>query len=129
MPPSTVTKTILIVEDDPAAQYIFDTALRHAGYRTVVAPDSDSVLNRLDELEADLIIMDLGLPGAVDGFDLTALLRQDPRTRDIPILVITVFAFEDDARRAREAGCTSFITKPVEPRAVLAEIERLLGAA
>jgi two-component system, cell cycle response regulator DivK len=127
--PTTLTKTVLLVEDEEAAQHIFTTTLTYAGYHALVAPDAATGLRLLDEVRPDLIIMDIGLPGAMDGFELTARLRQDPRTRDVPIMVVTVYAFDHDAQRARDAGCTAFITKPVEPTKVLAEVERLIGPA
>jgi two-component system, cell cycle response regulator DivK len=122
-------KTVLIVEDDESAQYIFGTILQSGGYRTLTARDAHAAQALLAESLPDLIIMDVGLPGEVDGFELTRRVRSDPATRDLPILVITVYTFESDQRQAEAAGCTKFMPKPVVPSDVLTEVERLIGPA
>jgi two-component system, cell cycle response regulator DivK len=125
----SLEKTVLLVEDEESARYIFGTILEHAGYRTLKARDAAAGFRILDADQPDLIIMDLGLPGEVDGFRMTEMLREDPRTRDVPIVVVTVFAFEHDEQRARAAGCTSFLAKPVQPSEIVAEVRRLIGPA
>jgi CheY-like chemotaxis protein len=124
--PPGMPKTILIVEDDPSATYIFDAMLTHVGYRSVVVGTGHDALRRLSEALPDLLIVDLGLPGNIDGFDLTAAVRRE-YSLDLPILVVTVHAFPRDMERAWEAGCTAFMSKPVAPTTVVDKVRELIG--
>ena len=74
----------------------------------------------------DLILMDISLP-EIDGWEATKILRQDPLTRDIPIIALTAHALADDRERANAMGFSSYLAKPIEPRAVVAEVRRWLG--
>jgi DNA-binding response OmpR family regulator len=121
-------KTVLVVEDDPSATYIFETMLAHAGYRPIVAGNARDALRRLGEMTPDLMLVDLGLPGDMDGIGLTTAVRRD-HSPDLPILVVTVHVFPNDVERAWEAGCTDFMCKPAAPSEVLRRISQLIGPA
>jgi two-component system, cell cycle response regulator DivK len=120
-------KTILVVEDDASATYIFEAMLTHAGYGCVLVGNAREALRRLGEIQPDLVLVDLGLPGEMDGFELTATVRREHGTA-LPILVVTVHVFAEDQQRAWEAGCTAFMSKPVTPTAVVDKIRELIGA-
>jgi two-component system, cell cycle response regulator DivK len=120
------SKTVLIVEDDASATYIFETILTHAGYRCHTMSTGHDALRRLSEVAPDLVLVDLGLPGDIDGFELTAAVRRD-YSPDLPILVVTVHVYPHDVERARKAGCTAFMSKPVAPLAVLDKVRELIG--
>lgn len=128
MPDSVRTraKSVLIIEDDEASQFIFSTILDHSGYRTLSARSAEEAARLLAEDTADLVIMDIGLPH-VDGFTLTERIRADPRTQDLPVLVVTVHVFPDDVRRAENAGCTDFMAKPADPMDVLERVIDMIG--
>jgi CheY-like chemotaxis protein len=119
-------KTVLVVEDDEASQYILGTILRHRGYNVVSATSAAAASRVLESSRPDLVIMDIGLPG-VDGFALTESIRADPRTRDLPVLVVTVHVFPQDVRRAYEVGCSDFMAKPVDPLAVVDRVRSMIG--
>ena len=70
--------------------------------------------------------MDISIP-EMDGWEATRILRGDPVTKDVPIVALTAHALEDDRERAAEVGFSSYLAKPIEPRAVLAEVRRLIG--
>jgi CheY-like chemotaxis protein len=123
---SVSPRSVLLVEDDEASQYILATLLRHVGYHTLVARTAAAAMKILERQPPDLVIMDIGLPG-VDGFALTERIRSDPRTRDLPVLVVTVHVFPEDIQRAAQAGCTGFMAKPVDPLAVVARVKSLIG--
>lgn len=121
-------KTVLIVEDDPASLDIFTTILRHGGYAVLTARTvAEGVQVALEHIP-DLVVVDIGLPDGL-GFGVLYELTDDPSTEHIPLVVCTVHVFEADQQRARRAGCDVFLRKPVEPRQLLAEIDRLLRAA
>ena len=119
-------KTILLVEDDEASQYIFSALLQHRGYETAVAPNALTGFDQIRELQPHLIIMDIGLP-EIDGITMTRMLKADPATCDIPILVLTVFAFDRDREEALAAGADRFVAKPAEKDELYALVEELIG--
>jgi CheY-like chemotaxis protein len=74
----------------------------------------------------DIITTDIGLPGGTDGCELTTQLKNDTRTRNIPVIAVTAWAVGGHVERARAAGCDSVMVKPVFPTELLTEIQRLL---
>lgn len=117
---------VLLVEDDEASQYIFGTILTHRGYSVRYARSGPQGLRMLRETAPDVVVLDIGIP-EMDGFEVLEHIRADPQTRDLPVVVVTVHVFEADQRRAVEAGCDVFLKKPLEPSALVNELERLLG--
>lgn len=77
----------------------------------------------------DLVLLDLMLPGQYDGFEVCRLLRANPGTRAVPVVIISALEDEDSKARAREAGASAYYTKPFSPIALLKEIERLKNQA
>ena len=75
-----------------------------------------------------LILMDLQMPG-VDGFELTRRLKADPATRDIVIVAVTAYAMKGDEERARAAGCDGYLSKPIDTRALPAQVEGWLATS
>jgi two-component system cell cycle response regulator DivK len=73
----------------------------------------------------DLILMDIQLPG-IDGYEATRRIRANPDLSHIPIIAVTSYALSGDAGKAREAGCTGYITKPYSPRQLLATVRGFL---
>jgi CheY-like chemotaxis protein len=69
--------------------------------------------------------MDVSIP-VIDGLEATRILKADPSTAAIPIVALTAHALAEDRRRASEAGCDSYLSKPAEPKKVLAEVKRML---
>ncbi len=104
---------ILIVDDHPLNLKLARLILAAEGYEIRTAEDADSTLQVLATFTPRMILMDLQLPG-VDGFELTRRLKADPATAGIMIVALTAFAMKGDERRAREAGCDGYITKPVD---------------
>jgi twitching motility two-component system response regulator PilH len=122
------SKTVLIVEDDPASLDIFETILRHGGYQVVTAQSGAECLERARALLPDAVVLDIGLPDGL-AFGVLGELSDDPATEAIPLIVCTVHVFEHDQIRARRAGADEFLVKPVEPRDLLDAVNRLLRAS
>ena len=120
--------TVLLVEDNADIREIYGTALRSDGYAVVLAADGEEGIRLARSVAPRLILMNVALP-LVDGWKATAILKQDPRTRDIPIVAVTAFTRSRDRLRARSLGCTSYLPKPCEPSRLLEEVRRILGAA
>ena len=119
------SKTVLIVEDDPASLDIFQTILRHGGYEVASAGSCAEGLERVHELRPDVVVVDIGLPDGL-AFDVLDELSGDPSTDPIPLIVCTVHVFEHDQVRARRAGADVFLKKPVDPRVLLEAVNRVL---
>jgi CheY-like chemotaxis protein len=117
---------VLLVEDNEDNRIIYSTVLRHIGYEVVEALDGVQAVALARSVLPDVILMDISIPG-MDGWEATKVLRQDPLTHDIPIIALTAHALADDRERASQVGFTAYLAKPIEPRAVVAEIRRWIG--
>jgi CheY-like chemotaxis protein len=124
--PASTGQTLLLVEDNEDNRIIYSTVLRHVGYNVVEAFDGTQAIELARSVLPDLILMDISIPG-VNGWEATRILRNDPATCTIPIIALTAHALADDRVRATEVGFTAYLAKPIEPRAVLAEVRRWLG--
>jgi len=119
-------QSILIVEDDQDSREIYREILLHSGFEVETAASGTEALRLVGEKHPDVILMDISIP-EMDGWAVTSELRDDPRTTDIPVIIVTAYAFRADRIRAEGLGCASFLTKPCEPSRILAEIQRVLG--
>jgi CheY-like chemotaxis protein len=129
MPPETMPpETILIVDDDPICLAVAGLALRTAGFETRTAADGLEALDVLDALQPVLILSDIQMPN-MDGFELARRTRQIPRFRNTPIVALTAFDAPDTEQRARDAGFTAYMKKPIHAVSLAARLRRLLEAA
>jgi two-component system cell cycle response regulator DivK len=119
---------VLLVEDNEDNRTIYSTVLRYLGYQVIEAVDGLQAIALARSERPDIVLMDISIPG-IDGWEATRVLREDPATRAIPIVALTAHALADDRERAAKAGFTSYLAKPIEPNAVVAEVRRLIGPA
>lgn len=119
---------VLIVEDSPTQAMVLDDMLRGHGVTSAVAPNALDALARLKERLPALVIADAGMPG-VDGAELCRRIKADPRTRGVPVMLLTPLAGPEDVLRAVECGADCFFAKPYDERALLARIEYILANA
>jgi CheY-like chemotaxis protein len=106
---------ILVVEDNERNLKLVRDILQFAGYEVISARSGEQGVAFAREQAPDLVLMDLQLP-AMDGTEALRILREDPLTRDIPIVAVTAFAMKDDRERALDAGFDSYIEKPISVR-------------
>jgi CheY-like chemotaxis protein len=127
MPTKRVRKPIiLVIEDYPDSREMLHLLLESLGYRVMTAANGDEALALVASNHMDLILTDLGLPG-MDGIAVVRRLRKlNDRLKHIPIIMLTAFDGEDYSHTALQAGCTDFLTKPVDVERLHAMIERLL---
>ena len=118
-------KTILYVEDNEFNRKIVRQLLARTTYRLTEAVDGEEGVAMAQAARPDLILMDVQLP-RLSGLDATRQLRADPRTADVPIIVVTSFALSGDDVKAREAGANAYLAKPYSPRDLLAKIREIL---
>jgi two-component system, OmpR family, phosphate regulon response regulator PhoB len=117
--------TILVVEDEPAIQELIAINLEHAGYQPVQAADAEQALAIVRDAVPDLILLDWMLPG-MSGMEFARRLRADRRTQQVPVIMLTARAEEQDKLAGLETGADDYITKPFSPRELNARIKALL---
>ncbi|MEM7244447.1 MAG: response regulator [Acidobacteriota bacterium] len=118
---------ILLVEDNEVNTRLFDMLLSKTGHEVVEAQTAESGLEMAEAVSPDLIIMDLQLPGEMDGLAAIRELRKRPHFATTPILVVTAHALPEIKRAAIQAGCTDLLTKPVLARSFRDKVAALLG--
>lgn len=119
-------KLILVVEDEPDIAESLDARLGLAGYDVAVAKDGKEGVSKARELKPDLVVLDVMLP-KVDGFEVCRILKSEPKTKDIFILMLTALNSMGDVDRAFEVGANDYLNKPFTNERLLAKIEKLLG--
>jgi two-component system chemotaxis response regulator CheY len=120
----TAAKTILTVDDSQTMRDMLRAALSDMGHRVVQAVDGVAGVEALAETRPDVIITDVNMP-RLDGFGFIAKVRQDPRHRATPILVLTTESDPERKERARQAGATGWIVKPFDPAKLADAIRRV----
>jgi CheY-like chemotaxis protein len=118
-------KCILIVDDNPTNLKLIESVLEAEGYEVVLSPDAEQAQMLLLQLTPDLILMDIALPG-MDGLEFTRKIKADEKLKTIPVVAITAFAMVGDDRKALDAGCAGYITKPIDTRKFPQQIESYL---
>ena len=118
---------ILVVDDYQDAREMYAEYLQYSGFRVAEARNGNEAVAQAFELQPDLILMDLSLPG-MDGWEATRVLKADERTKRIPVVALTGHALAGASEGAKKAGCDSFVTKPCLPDDLVVEVRRMLGA-
>ncbi len=119
-------KRVLIVEDNPHSLELLRELVQVEGHQALTAGSRSEALSIARAEHPDLILMDIQLPG-VDGLTVTRELKEEPKTKDIPIVVISAHALPGDEERALQAGCIAYLSKPLDTRHLCALLARLLG--
>ena len=120
-----MTKKILIVEDNPMVVEVVQTILEFMGYASIVAMSAEQGVNLAASQLPDLIMLDITLPD-MDGFAAARQIRQNQKTRSIPILATTGRVSFEDKEKCLQSGCDNYISKPFTPKQLASRIERLL---
>jgi DNA-binding response OmpR family regulator len=120
---TTSAGTIVVVEDDRNIADLVELYLREEGFRVVQAGDGQKGLDAVRDQDPRLVILDVGLPGAVDGLEVCRRLRA---TSDLPVLMLTARDGEVDRVLGLELGADDYVTKPFSPREVVARVKAIL---
>lgn len=118
-------QTILVVDDEPDIVEIIQYNLEKSGFDVIVAADGPSALEKARDETPDLIVLDLMLPG-LEGTDVCRILKQEERTRSIPILMLTAKSEEIDRIIGLELGADDYVVKPFSPREIALRIRNIL---
>jgi two-component system cell cycle response regulator DivK len=117
---------ILSAEDDGANRKIIRDLFGKRGYRVIEATNGEQVVVLAKREKPDLILMDIQLP-KLSGYDAARAIKANHQLRHIPIIAVTSYALSGDDRKAREAGCDDYVTKPFSPFLLLEKVETYLG--
>ena len=122
-------QTVLYVEDNPVNQLLMQGMLaRRPDTRLVTAANGPDGLALAERSPPDLVLLDIQLPG-MDGYEVLRRLRQNPATRDVPVVAVSANAMPDDLLQAHEAGFDDYVTKPLDLPVLLAALDKALGRA
>jgi len=119
-------KSILIVDDNDDVRRLLTKVLERSGYRVEAAVDGESALQVLESFVPDLILMDIRLPGELDGLETTRRIKDDARLQRVPVVALTASVLERDRHLALAAGCSGFIAKPVDITALPGTVEKYI---
>ena len=120
-----MTATVLVVEDEPQIQELVAINLEHLGHKVLRAGSAEEAETAIRAELPDVVVLDWMLPGE-SGLAFARRLRADERTRDLPILMLTARAMEQDKISGLEAGADDYLTKPFSPRELAARIKAVL---
>ncbi|MBL7164894.1 MAG: response regulator [Dehalococcoidales bacterium] len=121
-----MAEKILIVEDNARNMRLFSMILKAAGYIPLEATDGTEALVKAVQEHPDLILMDVQLPG-LSGLEVTARLRQMPGFERVPIIAISAYAMKGDQERIIEAGCDTYLSKPINTRELSAVVATVMS--
>ncbi len=123
-----MAKRILIVDDNENNRLLMSDILQYRGYEIFQAQDGEKAINMARELKPDLILLDIQMPG-LDGFAAAKILKSDPLTKDIKLIVVTSFAMKGDRERILALGVDDYIAKPIDTRQFPVLVEKYIGPA
>jgi len=115
-------KRVLVVDDDVKTVELVKLYLNRDGYRVLTAYDGNEALKFARENQPELIVLDLMLPG-ISGLDICRILRQES---DVPIIILTALATDDDRLKGLDIGADDYVTKPFSPRELAARVRAVL---
>ena len=122
-----MAKTILAVDDEKAIVRLVQVNLERHGYTVQTAFDGREALDKIALAAPDLVVCDVMMP-YMDGFEVLKRLRQNPATRDLPVIMLTAKAMDHDVYEGWRAGADCYLTKPFNPNELLAFIQRIFDA-
>jgi chemosensory pili system protein ChpA (sensor histidine kinase/response regulator) len=123
---ASAAPVVMVVDDSLTVRKVAGRLLEREGYQVLMAKDGVDALEQMKDTRPDIMLVDIEMP-RMDGFDLTRHVRGEPRTRDIPIIIITSRTAEKHRARAEELGVNVFLGKPFQESALIEHVETLLG--
>jgi len=120
--------TILLAEDEPQTAQLIMFKLKQAGFNVAHAPDGEQALALVASSQPVLILLD-GLMPVMDGFEVLRRLKEDQRTRPIPVIMLTARARDKDVVTGLELGAADYMIKPFSPSELVARVRKVLGPA
>jgi CheY-like chemotaxis protein len=119
---------VLVIDDDPDLGRVVRRVLELEGYDVVLSDDGLRGLAAAQRQRPDAIVLDLMMP-VMDGYQVLSELRDDPRTKDVPVVVLSAVALEETRERVEAAGASAFLAKPFEPHHLSQALSTAIGRA
>ena len=117
---------VLIVDDEHNIRNILDFSLNAEGFEVISATNGEDAFNSAVKEQPDLVILDVMMPKG-DGFETCRRIKQDNRTANIPVILLTARTTREDRERGQEVGADGYITKPFSPGRLIESVQSLLG--
>lgn len=119
-------KKILIVDDRLEVRELVEVTLRVKEYRILEATNAREAIDMVRAEKPDLILMDIMMPGDMDGLEATRILKNDPETKECPIVMLTAKGQKSDIEKGLEAGAEDYFVKPFSPLELIKKVEEIL---
>ena len=120
-------KKILIVDDRLEVRELVEVTLRVKDYKIFMAKNAEEAINIVRKEKPDLTLMDIMMPGEMDGLEATRLLKNDEDTKGCPIVMLTAKGQKKDIEKGFEAGADDYFVKPFSPLDLIKKVEEVLG--
>ena len=121
-------KKVLIIEDNRLNMKLIRTLLQVNSLETIEAENAEKGIKLAKERQPNLILMDIQLPG-MDGLQATKKITEDKSLVDIPIVALTSYAMQGDDKKGLDAGCSGYITKPIDTKKFIETVKEFLNEA
>jgi len=118
---------ILVVDDQLEVRELMEVTLRSAGVKILKAASGEEAVDIARKEKPDLIIMDIMMPGKIDGLEATRILKKDKQTSKILILMLTAKGQKSDIEKGLDAGANGYFTKPFSPLELIEKVEELIN--
>jgi two-component system cell cycle response regulator DivK len=119
-------KTVLIAEDNITNRELLRELLEIRGYRVTEACDGEETLAVVEQAPPDILLLDIGMP-LLDGFGVVRRLRENPRFTALPVVAVTAYAMQGDREKIMDSGFDGYLSKPVDSKSLVQELDRLLA--
>jgi two-component system, OmpR family, alkaline phosphatase synthesis response regulator PhoP len=123
----SMPKKILAVDDERHIVRLVQVNLERAGYQVVTAFDGKEALQKVEDEQPDLVVLDVMMP-YMDGFEVLQTLRKNQSTRDLPVIMLTAKAQDADVFRGWQSGVDCYLTKPFNPMELIAFVKRIFSS-
>jgi len=120
-----MNKIILVVEDQPEIRKLICMTMDYDGFEVHEAENGDSGLRMVKALRPDIVLLDVMMPGQLDGIQVCERIRADPEIAHIPVVLLTARGQHSDLEAGRRAGCDAYLTKPFSPLQLIETVEQL----
>jgi CheY-like chemotaxis protein len=117
---------ILIAEDNPVNRELLRELLEMRGHTVVEACDGEEALRVIEQTQPNLVLLDIGMP-VLDGFGVVRKIRENPRFASMPVVAVTAYAMQGDRERILSSQFDGYLSKPVDARALVQELDRVLS--
>ena len=121
-----MSRTILVVDDEPNARSLLRLILVRAGFQVLVAQDGYEALKQVKDKVPDVMILDIMMPG-IDGFEVCEKLRSNEETATLPIIMLSARADPESVNKGLQVGATKYLTKPVTPELLTQQVNDVLS--